>query len=512
MAVIHNTAKPDRIKCHPQFLQNMPKSKKNQAKNPPKPAGQPPKRRRNLWTAVVFQFLFFTFVFGGLDAMLLQDPWSFGIALYLVAALNCGAFLRISNRFRESLVSALLFLIGFAIVLFAIPPVQIAKETTFLTEPKTADGMRIDYEQVLKKVVAPDLDYLSAESFFTQHKDEIPNESPIRLLNRLMENPWTEEDSPPAKRWLDQHALTLDRLSGRDFRVRIQYELGRRNPDKAWDDVLMLFRLSQGQFREVREAADFSGAQVLWNDAFLAAVAVIQHGDFPATQLQGKLAELEPFLNPFTKETGKTILDTERLMILARLQATAWGDNLEVSIPFFKRFSRFFHWNETLRKVNSYFDWIEILESPNYSLVSRFPVRESTSEWGVILKTGMFRTVPDKKGVMEIRIWNDKAQSLVQQLHILRAKSALLQAVFYLEMYRKKHDGKYPATWGELKAKYGEEIPDDPCNTARGTDRSFKYEALGDRYKLYSVGPNGIDENGATWQEKKGSDDITIVK
>ncbi len=113
---------------------------------------------------------------------------------------------------------------------------------------------------------------------------------------------------------------------------------------------------------------------------------------------------------------------------------------------------------------------------------------------------------------MEIRIWNDKAHSLEQQLRALRAKSALLQAVFYLEMYRKEHNGQYPTTWVELKAKYGDAIPDDPCNTTRSTDRSFKYERLSDRYKLYSVGPNGIDENGATWQEKKGSDDITIIR
>ena len=494
----------------------MPKSKKNQAKNPPKPAGQPSKRR-NLWTAVVFPFLLFTFVFGGLDAILLQDPWSFGIALYLVATLNCGVLFRVSNRFRQSLVSTVLFLIGFAIVLFAIPPVRIAKETTFLTGPKTADGMKIDYEQVIKETIVPDLDYRSAQSFFMEHLDEIPGRSPFHLFFRVMESPWTEEESPLAKRWLDQAEFVdppVSALQGRDYLIKVQYELGRRNPNKAWDDVLMLFRSSQYQFREVHDTPGVWNAGLLWEEAFRAAVATIQYGEFSTTQLQDKLTELEPFLHPFTKETGKAILDTERLLILSRIQATAWGDNLEVSIPFFKRFSRFFHWNETLRRINDYFDWIEILESPSYSLVSRFPIRESTSEWGAILKTGMFRAIPDKKRVMEIRIWNDKAHSLEQQLRVLRAKSALMQVVFYLEMYRREHDGQYPATWAELKAKYGEAIPDDPCSTARNKDRSFMYERLGEGsgYKLYSVGPNGIDENGASWQEKKGSDDIFIIK
>ncbi len=492
----------------------MPKPKKHRAKTPPKPI-EPRKRRRNLWTAIVFPFLLFTFVFGGIDAILLQDTWSFGIALYLVAALNQGAFFRMSNRFRESLVFVVLFFLGFAVVLFVIPPVRIAKETTFLTEPRTADGTKIDYGKVLKETAVSYSDYRSAESFFMEHKDEIQPDSPIRLRNRVMEHPWTEEDSPLAKRWLDQAGFVKNPVTasqGRDYRIKIQYELGCRNPDTAWDDVLVLFRASQQQFREVRETTGVWNARILWDEAFLSAVAVVQHGEFSATQLQDKLMELQPFLQPFTKEIGKAILDTERLLILSRIQATAWGENSDFSIPFFNRFFRFFHWNETLVKINSYFDWIEILESPNYSLASRFPIRENGSEWSTILKTGMFRTVPDKKGVMEIRIWNDKAQFLVQQLRALRAKSALLESVFYLEMYKKEQGGEYPTSWAGLKSKYGDAIPDDPCSTVRGGDRSFKYEPFRDGfgYKLYSVGPNGIDENGATWQEKKGSDDIVI--
>jgi hypothetical protein len=313
----------------------------------------------------------------------------------------------------------------------------------------------------------------------------------------------------------------LDRLAestasvplGRDFRVRIQYELGRHNPDKAWDDVLTQFRLSQRLFQEVRETTGFFNAHALWNEAWASAIAVIQHGEFSLPQLQSKLTELEPFLQPFTKEIGKAILDTERLMILARIQAIAWGEDSEDIAPFFKRFSRFFHWNETLVKINSYFDWIEILESPNYSLASRFPIQENRAEWNTILRIGLFRAVSDRRGVSEIRIWSDKAQSLEQQLRVLRTKSALLQSAFYLEMYRSEHDGKYPATWDDLKAKYGDEISDDPCSTVRRGDRSFKYQSLGgDDYRLYSVGPNGIDEGGASWKERKGSDDIAIHK
>ena len=498
----------------------MPKSKKKKTKNAVKPVGEK-KRRHNLWATVVFPFLLFTFIFGGLDAILLQDPWSLGIAVYLVAALNGNVLFRLSGRFRKSLVVIVLLLSGFGVVLFVVPPVRIAKETTFLTAPKTADGTKIDYEQAIHALFpnandsAFDPDYCSAESFFTKHKEEIPSESPIRLLHRLMEKPWTETDSPLAKRWLDLYGWTLDRLAasaGHDFRIRIQYELGCRNFDQAWNDVLTLFRLSERLFGEVRDAADFFSANALWNDAFSAAIAAVQHGEFSARQLQDKLAELEPFLHPFTKEIGKAILDTERLMVLAKIQDAAWGEDSEISSPFFKRFSRFFHWNETLMKINSYFDWIEILEAPSYSLASRFPVKESTSELATILKTGMFRAISDRKGIMEIRIWDDKAHSLQQQLRTVRTKAALLQSVFYLEMYKNEHDGKYPENRAGLMSQYGDAIVDDPCSTVRGDDRSFKYESRSDGfgYKLYGVGPNGIDENGASWQEKRGSDDVVV--
>ncbi len=475
-----------------------------------------------------------------MDALLLQDPWAIGIAVYLVAALNWGVFFRIEGRLRESLVSAVLLLAGLGFVLFVIPPVRIAKETTFLTEPKTADGTRIDYDRAIAEqnttkndtIFAPDPKYRSAESFFSDHREEIAPDSSIRLLNRLMESPWTDSDSPVAKRWLEQSGPTLDRLAeavrrenfafapsdssripvswGRDFRVRIQYELGRNEPEKAWDDVLTLFRLSQHLGRQSFDTASFFSAQVVWGDAYGSAVAVVKLGGFSAETLTNKLAELDPFLRPFTKETGKAIIDTERLAILSRIQATAWGDHSEFSLPFFKRFFRFFYWNETLQKINSYFDWIEVLETPNYSFASRFPIRENPSEWNTILKLGIFRAVPDKKGLLEIHVWNDRVRFLEQQLRILRAKSALLQSVFYLEMYRDGHGGKYPESWAALKEQFGDKIPDDPCSLVRSGDRSLKYEPLenGAEYRLYSVGPNGIDENGASWKEKKGCDDI----
>ena len=568
----------------------MPKKKKNKTSATSQPAER--QRQPNLWASIVFPFLLFAFVFGGTDAILLQDSWSFGIALFLVMSLNCNVFFKSLSRFRQSLVSALLILVGFTVVLFVIPPVHIAKSTTFLTEPKTLNGTKINYARVISERIPREklvnenglrniaetfgpailnteqnrneywkklCDILkldpkqkptqfcqTAESFFSQRREEIVPSSPIRLLEQLRENPWKSDEFPVAKDWLEQNDAAFNLLAeavkqenftipvlwseslaerdaapkleyflsaiGRDLRIRIQNAIGNGQHDKAWTDVLTQFHLARHLFQQAFEPTTFFNAQILWADAVQSAVATCQYGNFSAEELESKLAELDFFLLPFSKELGKSIVDTERLLALERMQATAWGENSNFESPFFKRFFRFFHWNETLRKINAYFDWVEVLEMPNYTLASSFPIRENASDWSQIIKCGLFRAVPDKRGLMEIKLWTDRAHQLEQQLKTIQARAMLLRSAVYLEMYRKEHDGKYPAIWTDLKVVYGDNIPDDPCRPPRSSNRSFKYMPLenGIGYKLYSVGPNGIDENGISWKENRKSDDIAV--
>ena len=567
-------------------------SKKKKSKTSVTPQSAQRQRRPNLWASIVFPFLLFAFVFGGTDAILLQDTWSFGIALFLIASLNCGVFFKSLSRFRQSLLSALLILVGFTIVLFMIPPVRIAKQTTFLTEPKTPDGTKINYAKVISEQVSrekmvnkngfrnvaeafgptilnteqnrneyweklcallkidtkqkPTQFCQSAESFFSQRKEQIAHGSPIRLLEQLRENPWKSDEFPIAQDWLAQNDAAFDLLAeavkqenftipvlwgeslserdaapkleyflssiGRDLRIRIQNAIGDGQPDKAWADVLTQFRLAKHLFQQAFEPTTFFNAHILWADAVQSAIITFQNGNYSAEELENKLGEIEIFLQPFSKEIGKSIVDTERLLALERMQATAWGENSNYESPFFRRFFRFFHWNETFAKINAYFDWVEVLETPNYTLASSFPVKENASEWGQIVKCGLFRAVPDKRGLMEIKLWSDRARQLEQQLKTLQTRAVLLRSAAYLEMYRIDHGGKYPAVWTELKAVYGDKIPDDPCRPPRSSTRSLNYASLEEvtGYKLYSVGPNGIDENGTSWKEDRKSDDITV--
>jgi hypothetical protein len=79
----------------------------------------------------------------------------------------------------------------------------------------------------------------------------------------------------------------------------------------------------------------------------------------------------------------------------------------------------------------------------------------------------------------------------------------LLTLVFALRAYRLEH-GAYPATLDELvKAKILQEVPGDPF----ALSQPLRYQRkAGDTYTLYSIGPDGKDDNGKSIdnKDKKG--------
>ena len=66
----------------------------------------------------------------------------------------------------------------------------------------------------------------------------------------------------------------------------------------------------------------------------------------------------------------------------------------------------------------------------------------------------------------------------------------MTRVAFALAAYRAEN-GSYPATLADLAPKYLTEIPLDIFS-----DGDFQYEATDDGYRLWSVGPNGVDDGG----------------
>jgi hypothetical protein len=75
---------------------------------------------------------------------------------------------------------------------------------------------------------------------------------------------------------------------------------------------------------------------------------------------------------------------------------------------------------------------------------------------------------------------------------------------FALAAYHCDH-GRYPAKLDELSPKYLEQIPDDLFS-----GNSLIYRLEGNGYFLYSVGQNGIDDGGRSFEDEPRGDDIVI--
>jgi len=78
----------------------------------------------------------------------------------------------------------------------------------------------------------------------------------------------------------------------------------------------------------------------------------------------------------------------------------------------------------------------------------------------------------------------------------------LTRLLFALEAYH-RDTGSYPDVLDDLLGRYIDEIPLDPFS-----GESFRYILEPPGYLLYSVGPNGMDEDGRDRSDTPKGDDI----
>ena len=86
----------------------------------------------------------------------------------------------------------------------------------------------------------------------------------------------------------------------------------------------------------------------------------------------------------------------------------------------------------------------------------------------------------------------------------------LIRLGFSLAIYR-WDTGSYPAKLADLVPKYVAAVPKDIFN-----DADLHYTRTGGGYLLYSVGPNGKDDGGKSYGDRKGAtgtvdcDDVVV--
>lgn len=85
-----------------------------------------------------------------------------------------------------------------------------------------------------------------------------------------------------------------------------------------------------------------------------------------------------------------------------------------------------------------------------------------------------------------------------------RMREALDQLGFALVAYRADH-AAYPENLNALVPKYIHEVPNDLYN-----EQALNYKRQGEGFLLYSVGENGADDGGRTFDSTPPADDITL--
>ncbi len=83
---------------------------------------------------------------------------------------------------------------------------------------------------------------------------------------------------------------------------------------------------------------------------------------------------------------------------------------------------------------------------------------------------------------------------------LVENQNALLLVALALHAYRLEH-GHYPASLAELAPAYLKKVPDDSF----ALNSAFRYRLEGEKYVLYSVGPDGKDDGGKPINDPKNA-------
>lgn len=130
--------------------------------------------------------------------------------------------------------------------------------------------------------------------------------------------------------------------------------------------------------------------------------------------------------------------------------------------------------------------------------------REPLAEFFMSLEKESPKTVGRRFGEIVVGrlLPNLKSGLEWEQQSLMRRE--LIQIGFGLAAYRADH-GDYPESLQSLTPKYIDRIPKD-----RFVDADLQFVSGGDSYWLYSVGPNGVDDQGLSKNDEPCADDITL--
>jgi hypothetical protein len=292
----------------------------------------------------------------------------------------------------------------------------------------------------------------------------------------------------------------------------------------AWQDLLACHRLGRLLARGATLIEMLVGIAIDGNSSDTD-VAFLDHAKLTSAQVLEcwhdlrKLPSMPPVADKI--DLGERFNLLEILMLTAR-HGTAFLEGMkDNSAPpkgnkfAAKLFTRSINWDPAFRKANRWYDrYCTGLRIPDRG--ARVQEMAAIAQDAKTLKRQVTATGFIEKSFMgsESRgemIGNimiammlpafDKIQGAAERCEQWQRN---LHLAFALAAYQRDH-GQYPATLDELAPKYLEQIPDDLFS---GKPLIYCQEDHG--FLLYSVGLNGIDEDGRTYGDDPSGDDIRV--
>jgi hypothetical protein len=211
----------------------------------------------------------------------------------------------------------------------------------------------------------------------------------------------------------------------------------------------------------------------------------------------------------------------ETLMLVARHgtrfldSAASGGKQPEGSDFWSKLFTRSINWDPALRNVNRWFDRIaaglrpvdrdERMAEMAAIDLDLLTLKQQMKNRGVLEQLLMG---PGERGEMIgniilglMLVAYDRVQNAADRIE---QEHYNVELAFVLAAYQRDH-GCYPETLDKLAPKYVDKIADDLFSS-----EPLIYQLEGKGYLLYSVGPNGIDDEGRGNEDLPWGDDLSI--
>jgi hypothetical protein len=320
----------------------------------------------------------------------------------------------------------------------------------------------------------------------------------------------------PSPSFLDNERTTLiavllpdlqgDRIVGRWLLMRAMQHAGEGRPEKAWDDLLAIYRLAR-LVKQGPTLIDQLFAIALNNLAFRGTVALLNSHDVNkelARQIQKDLADLDTFSSMIDRMDHMERLQALDAVLQMRLHGPSClsEEPKESSPKELARFRAAIDWNIVLEDVNQWFDrLIQAARTPGRAARDRAiaQVEDDLKNAG---KDGS-RIVSIIGAAFSIRTRSHSISSIVAGLMLpatgaaLEAEDrgntelALIRLAAALAVYRVEH-GEYPKSLDALVPDTLAELPVDLYY-----QKPFFYHRDGNGYLLYSAGPNGLDDGGS---------------